>query len=390
MRQKKTTEAVDVAALVRSTRNAKRTAAHASALVNALPIPIIALDEKLVVTSANRAYYETYATTPRNTLRRSLFEIGRGLWNHPSLREACARLVEGESGEQRLDLESSVPGLGPRLVAVTGRRAASLRGARLFMLHLNDVTAERRGEVDRDRMFALAWQAQTEAEAANRSKDRFLATLSHDLRTPLSVLLVQARLLRIAGGDAAKIARACDLIARAVQLQAQLIDDLSDISRLVSGKAARARSTPELPPALGKDQPGPNRPIAASSLEGLKVLLVDDDADSREALALLLAGRGAEVSEAGSAAEGLAAVEAERPHFLVSDLAMPGEDGFALIRKVRALAPERGGRVPALALTGRVNSEDRRRALAAGYQAHVAKPVDIEQLAEVILRTLER
>lgn len=133
----------------------------------------------------------------------------------------------------------------------------------------------------------------------------------------------------------------------------------------------------------------PPAEAALPMLEGVRVLLVEDDRDSREALEVLLARQcGATVTAAGSVREALDAFQRERPDVLISDIGMPQEDGFALIRQVRALAPERGGRVPALALTGYARKQDRTRALAAGYQAHLAKPVDPDELSRVLTKLL--
>jgi CheY-like chemotaxis protein len=111
---------------------------------------------------------------------------------------------------------------------------------------------------------------------------------------------------------------------------------------------------------------------------------VDDDSDARELLATVLAQCGVEVTAAASAAEGLVAVQRFKPHVLLSDIEMPEEDGYTLIRKVRALAPDQGGRTPALALTAYTRAEDRCRAFAAGFQMHLAKPVEPEELISAV------
>jgi hypothetical protein len=98
----------------------------------------------------------------------------------------------------------------------------------------------------------------------------------------------------------------------------------------------------------------------------------------------MLTRRGAEIKACASAAEALETVEAWRPAILVSDIGMPDEDGYALIRRLRAMEPERGGNIPAVALTGFARSEDRLRTLAAGFQMHVAKPVEAVELIMVI------
>jgi CheY-like chemotaxis protein len=123
---------------------------------------------------------------------------------------------------------------------------------------------------------------------------------------------------------------------------------------------------------------------SASRLNGLSVLVVDDHADSRELVTTILEGLGATVHSAGNAAEGLALLRTERPDVLVSDLEMPGENGYEMIQKVRALPLGAGGLTPAVALTAYARSEDRIRVLAAGFQGHVAKPALPEDLAAAI------
>jgi CheY-like chemotaxis protein len=123
---------------------------------------------------------------------------------------------------------------------------------------------------------------------------------------------------------------------------------------------------------------------APGALEGVRVLLVEDERDTRELLKTILEGCGAAVTEAASAAEALAALEHARPDVLVSDIGMPGENGYELIKRVRALPAERGGRVPAVALTAYAGAKDRRHALLAGFHTHLAKPVEPDELLAVL------
>ena len=122
------------------------------------------------------------------------------------------------------------------------------------------------------------------------------------------------------------------------------------------------------------------------SVKGVRVLIVDDDADSRELLTTVLAQHGAEPTAVKSVSDALATVRHLRPDALVCDIAMPGGDGFALIRQVRSWPTGEGGDVPALALTAYARPEDRDRALAAGFQLHLAKPVEPEELVEAVWR----
>jgi CheY-like chemotaxis protein len=124
----------------------------------------------------------------------------------------------------------------------------------------------------------------------------------------------------------------------------------------------------------------------SSPPDGLTVLLVDDEPDAREALRLILQQNGMIVMTAASAPEAFDLVERLQPDILLSDVAMPGEDGLSLIRRVRLLPPGRGGLIPAAALSAYAGAGDRRKALLAGFQHHIAKPVDPAHLLAVIAR----
>jgi len=115
---------------------------------------------------------------------------------------------------------------------------------------------------------------------------------------------------------------------------------------------------------------------AEATLSGVRILIVDDEEDAREAMVVLLQQAGAAVQSVGSAAEAMDLLRERPPDLLLSDIAMPGEDGYSLIRRVRSLAADRGGRIPAAALTAYATLEDRRKALLAGYNEHIPKPVD--------------
>jgi CheY-like chemotaxis protein len=119
-------------------------------------------------------------------------------------------------------------------------------------------------------------------------------------------------------------------------------------------------------------------------LRDLRVLLVDDEPEARNLLGLILTSYEAEVRDCASAAEALQILDEWRPDVLVSDIGMPVEDGYDLIRKVREREPERGGLIPALALTAYARAEDAQRAIEAGYQAHVPKPVEPGELAKAV------
>ena len=155
------------------------------------------------------------------------------------------------------------------------------------------------------------------------------------------------------------------------------------------GEGAGARFVVNLPIRAAITQPlvaemPAARAASAATLAGVRILVVDDESGARELLSRMLQGFGADVALADSGHAALSQLFEQRPHVLLADLGMPGMDGFALIEQVRALDPEFGGLTPAVAVTGYSSPQDRLRALQAGYQNHIAKPVEAEELAIVI------
>jgi CheY-like chemotaxis protein len=120
------------------------------------------------------------------------------------------------------------------------------------------------------------------------------------------------------------------------------------------------------------------------ALNKLRVLVVDDNADTLELVSFMLEEYGTEVITAASATEAIEAIAQFNPNILISDIAMPGIDGYSLIRKVRTLSSERGGQIPAIALTAYASEEERSRLLDSGFQMHIAKPVDPAKLVAVV------
>jgi hypothetical protein len=401
-----------------------------------------------------------------------------------------------------------------------------------------DIHDRKQAEAEREEVLAHEQAAREASEAANRAKDEFLALVSHELRSPLTAILGYASLLRQGPFDDQKVKQAVEVIERSGKAQVQLIDDLLDTARIISGKlklyvgpvdlavviheavqtiypAANAKGislqadvpseigqitgdpvrlqqvvwnllsnavkftpmggrvevrlervdpniritvsdtgkgiSPEFLPyvfdrfrqadassarrygglglglalvkylvelhggtieaaSAGEGQgttfivtlpvravtalPGEaaDSPVAApgpeeaNMLAGVRVLVVDDENEARELIKQALAQYGADVVTAGSAAEAynLITTAQERPAVIVTDLSMPDEDGYSLLRRVREWEQQRGLYVPAVALTAYGRIEDRVRALRAGFQTHVAKPVEPAELAVVI------
>jgi signal transduction histidine kinase len=173
------------------------------------------------------------------------------------------------------------------------------------------------------------------------------------------------------------------IVRHLVELHAGSVEAFSE------GEGKGSRFVVRLPTRLGFAKTGAGEetatvPATSSMLAGVRLLVVDDEPGARELIANVLQGYGAEVCLAESGQAALTKLFEQRPHVLVADLGMPGMDGYALIEQVRALDPDFGGRTPAIAVTGYASPLDRLRALQAGYQNHVAKPVEPHELAIVI------
>jgi CheY-like chemotaxis protein len=143
---------------------------------------------------------------------------------------------------------------------------------------------------------------------------------------------------------------------------------------------------PPRPEGPARQQPSAEQPciIPGVDLTGVTVLVVEDDADTRELLKLVLEDCNAVVVLCATVGEAMAALERELPTVILSDIEMPGEDGYDFIRRLRELPPEKGGNLPAAALTAYARSEDRRRSLAAGFQLHAAKPIEPAELVTIV------
>jgi CheY-like chemotaxis protein len=141
------------------------------------------------------------------------------------------------------------------------------------------------------------------------------------------------------------------------------------------------------PSAIDRVHPAGRTPVdfrSEPTLAGVRILVVDDEPDTVETVRAILGACGAEVRTAASAREALDEVQRWHPDILLSDIGMPEEDGFSLIRRLRALPPDAGGRTPALALTAYARVEDRVKVLSAGFQMHVPKPVEPAELVAVV------
>ncbi len=419
------------------------------------------------------------------------------------------------------------------IVGVAGQAAIAIDNARLYE------DAKQSAE-ERARLLDAERSARAEVERVSLVKDEFLATLSHELRTPLNAMLGWSGILLSRSEGDSEMHRGLETIARNARAQAQLIEDLLDMNRIVSGKirldvqrlelapiveaaldsvrpsveaksiAIRRTMDPNAGPVFGdpnrlqqivwnlltnavkftpkggkidlivqrvnshveiavhdsgmgisaeflphlferfrqadssttrkygglglglsivkqlvelhggsvkaesagegggatftvvlplravhdltsspREHPTTERAQAVRALDvslaGIKVLVIDDEEDARELVKSVLAHAEAHVLTAASAERGLVVVQSYRPDVIVSDIGMPERDGYQFIADVRSLSPADGGRTPAIALTAFARSEDRTRAMLAGYQVHVSKPIEPSELVATIM-----
>jgi PAS domain S-box-containing protein len=230
-----------------------------------------------------------------------------------------------------------------------------------------DIDERKRAEHELARSLERERKLRIATEEASRLKDGFLASVLSELRSPAQAIATWAAHLR--GQVGGEPARALDAIERSARTQDRIISSLLDVAQVAQGKPAPARGA-GAPPLL----------------DGVRVLIVDDDPQARETMAKMLGIAGARTRAASSSAEALEALPAFRPDVLLSDVHMHGGEGYLLIRAVRALPAERGGCLRAAALTLRDQADDGGRAVSAGYDAQLAKPVEPVALLATVAR----
>lgn len=205
--------------------------------------------------------------------------------------------------------------------------------------------------------------------------------LVHDIRSASGTILTWTHLIR-RGIPSEEAAHGMAVVERAVHRQLALVEQLA--ATHAPGAAAGGAIGTTAPPRAGASTDDPH------DLAGVRILIVDDDADARESMRALLAARGAEVATAISAIDAFDVLQLGRPDVLICDIVMPDADGYALLRRVRAPDTGERGVIPAIAVTGRAEEGDRQRALGAGYQLHLTKPFDPDELIRAVRNLVGR
>jgi two-component system CheB/CheR fusion protein len=221
----------------------------ANAVVDTVRQPLVILDAELQVVKANTAFYETFHTTPELTGRRRLSDLGGGEWDRPELSNALTEVLLHDTRIEDFEVEADFPTIGHHTMSLDARRLPAERGtAGRILVAIEDRTELKRAERAREALLALEHEAREQAEAADHLKDEFVATVSHELRGPLTVISGWMNILLGAGQspDKAMLARALAAIGRGVTAQGRLISDLLDQSRLASGKVELRRGPIDL------------------------------------------------------------------------------------------------------------------------------------------------
>ncbi|MDB5302431.1 MAG: rpfC [Phycisphaerales bacterium] len=527
--------------------DAERRASELDAVIDNMPDAVYIGDAQ-GIHKCNRRALEMLGFPDGDSLRRAISELAESI--ETRFADTGERIAPGqEPFERALSGEATVREVMARNIQ-TGQdlilrcaAAPIVRDGKVVgAVAVNtDVTDRRRAEHERERLLESERAVRADAERASHMKDEFLATLSHELRTPLNAILGWSQILRSGTENEDDLRQGLETIERNARAQTQIIEDLLDMSRIISGKvrldvrrvellpvieaamdtvrpaadAKGIRLIPVLDPHAGLVSADPGRlqqvfwnllsnaikftprggrvqvvlerveshveatitdsgqgikpgflphvferfrqadasitrthgglglglaivkqlvelhggtvhavspgegqgasfvvalpltilsaprdeqdvtsnpsltstaPPAQSrpSLKGIHVLVVDDEPDARSLMKRLLEDCEAQVITAASTAEALRAIAARPPDVLISDIGMPSEDGYALIRQVRRLLPTHGGNTPALALTAYARSEDHKRAIFAGFQMHIAKPVEPTELITMV------
>jgi two-component system, chemotaxis family, CheB/CheR fusion protein len=235
--------------LSRSNEDIQRGLDSANELVDTVPGPLVILDGELRIEKGNVAFYEIFKTKAELARGRLLAEFGARHWGQPELLAALRGVLDSGAMLEELPLEVEFPGIGPRTLSLNARRLHPDRDPRgRLLLAIEDRTEVKRAEQGREVLLALEHDARTQAEAADHLKDEFVATASHELRGPLTVISGWMNILLEAGDtvEPVTLAKALAAIGRGVTAQGRLISDLLDHSRIVAGKVELRRTPIDL------------------------------------------------------------------------------------------------------------------------------------------------
>jgi two-component system CheB/CheR fusion protein len=202
----------------------ERALEYANGIVETVRNPLLILNAGLRVERANRSFYDTFRVTPEETVGRLVYELGEGQWDIPTLRHMLDQLLRQAAPVEDVAVEHDFPRVGRRTLLVNARKLHRESGHESILLAFEDKTAARNTEIEREELLGLEQQARQRAEQADRIKDEFMATLSHELRGPLSAMVGWVHVLRAGGLDEATRERGRAAIERSVKAQTRLIE----------------------------------------------------------------------------------------------------------------------------------------------------------------------
>jgi two-component system, chemotaxis family, CheB/CheR fusion protein len=199
-------------------------------------VPLVVLEEDLRVNTVNRAFCETFQVTQQESARSLLFELGNGQWNILGLRSLLEDVLVNDTIVQNFEVEHYFEQIGQKTMLLNALKIIAAGDTQRILLSIEDITERKQFEVERSHLLAQEQLARREAEMANRAKDDFLSNLSHELRNPLTAVIGWAKFLSSHKSDEATVARGLEVICQSANAQSQLIEDMLDVSRIVSGK----------------------------------------------------------------------------------------------------------------------------------------------------------
>jgi two-component system, chemotaxis family, CheB/CheR fusion protein len=539
---------LDIDQLKQKENDVKQSLNYIKSVADSVPLPFAVVGADFSLKTANRSFYKYFNITT-NSNDTDFFKLLAIPDNYRStLKTLILNNITNNKPFSDFEINCKLLHAGTRKMLLSGGKVQWVGDEpEAALISFIDITERSRLENELTRLLVLEREARDDAEKANRAKDVFLATLSHELRTPLSAILTWSQLIGSDRLDAPTTKQGAAVIEQSAKTQSQLIDDLLDISRIISGKlsltikdvdsAAVIRSAVEsvrslgvrkniqietrLSPEQGRILADPVRlqqiiwnlltnaikfspkdskieislefthqqerryavikvidhgkgipkdflpnvfnrfsqaDSASTRLHGglglglsivnnlvelqggtvtaenggrgvgailsvsfpviptdtdilqthssdsnqtylnednqpclnmINILFVDDNDSTRDALIIYLKSFGAKVKSADCVKSAMKQFKDFRPDILVSDIAMPTEDGYSLIRRIRKLSPDKGGLVPAIALTAYASAEDSEIAIEAGFNSHVAKPVEAQVLAREIIKLIK-
>ena len=236
---------LDIDDIKQTQRQLERSRLYAERIVETVREPLVVLDEKLKVMTANWAFYQTFQTSGDDTEGRSLFDLSNGQWNMPELRAALTRLLNDSTQVQDLEISRDFDRIGRKTMLLNAREIEQAAEGQMILLAIEDITERKQAESENIQLVE-AQAARREAEAANTSKDEFLSVLSHELRTPLNAILGWTSILIRSPSDPTLLHRALSSIERSARTQTRIIEDLLEVSRIIQGQMELRQASVDL------------------------------------------------------------------------------------------------------------------------------------------------